>query len=119
MARSYGCSHLGTAAVKRGEVWAVTRDPVGGREIEAMAACVIVSPPEIHDHLDLVLVAPVTEGSRPAGFRVSARIAGEDRMILLEQVRPLDKGRFIRRLDTLDKQTLKAVLGVLQTMFAP
>jgi mRNA interferase MazF len=105
--------------VKRGEIWTVTRDPVGGRELESTATCVIVSPPEIHDHLDLVLVAPVTTPRRPAGFRVPTKVAGEDGMILLEQLRALDKARLIRRLDTLDKQTLRAALAVLQTMFAP
>ena len=105
--------------MKRGEVWAVTRDPVNGRDIESMATCVIVSPPEIHDHLDLVMVAPVTGGARPAGFRVPAKVAGEDRLILLERIRTLEKARFIRRLDTLDKHTMRAALVVLQMMFAP
>jgi mRNA interferase MazF len=105
--------------VKRGEVWAVAREPVGGHEVEGTATCVIVSPPEIHDHLDLVLVAPIASGSRPAGFRVPAKIAGADSMILLEQIRPFAKHRLIRRLETLDKPTLRAALGVLQAMFAP
>ncbi len=105
--------------MKRGEVWTVARDPVAGREVEATATCVIVSPPEIHDHLDLVVVAPVVPAGLPAGFRVPAKVAGQNGLILLEQVRALDKNRLIRRLDTLDKGTLRAALAVLQTMFAP
>jgi mRNA interferase MazF len=105
--------------VKRGEIWAVARDPIAGREVESTAAGVIVSPPEIHDHLDLVLIAPVASGRAPAAFRVPAKVGGADRIILLEQVRALAKNRLIRRLDTLDKQTLRAALAVLRTMFAP
>jgi mRNA interferase MazF len=71
--------------VKRGEVWLSQLDPARGREIRKTRPCIIVSPPEIHDFLDVAIVAPMTTGSRPAGFRVPIRFAGENGLILLEQ----------------------------------
>ena len=59
----------------------------------------IVSPPEIHDFLDVAIVAPMTTGSRPAGFRVPIKFAGKNGLVLLEQIRALDKSRSPARPD--------------------
>ncbi|MGH8582695.1 MAG: type II toxin-antitoxin system PemK/MazF family toxin, partial [Gammaproteobacteria bacterium] len=37
--------------VARGEVWLATLDPTVGSEIRKTRPCLIVSPPEMHDHL--------------------------------------------------------------------
>lgn len=59
--------------VSRGEVWYVRLDPTEGREIRKTRPCLIVSPPEIHNYLDIVTVVPLTTGSRPAAYRVPTR----------------------------------------------
>jgi len=43
--------------VKRGEIWLVRLDPTEGRATQKTGPCVIVSPPEIHDHLNIVMAA--------------------------------------------------------------
>jgi mRNA interferase MazF len=52
--------------IARGEVWLVTLDPSVGSEIRKTRPCVIISPPEMHDYLRTVIVAPMTAGARPA-----------------------------------------------------
>lgn len=44
---------------------------------------------EIHDHLRTVIVAPMTSGRRPAGFRLPMTFQGVSGPVLLEQSRPL------------------------------
>ena len=46
--------------VARGDVWLVALDPTVGSEIEKTRPCVILSPPEMHDYLRTVTVAPMT-----------------------------------------------------------
>ncbi len=104
--------------VKRGEVWLTRLDPTEGREIQKTKPCVIISPPEIHDHLSIVMAAPMTTGSRPAGYRVPVKFTGKEGLILLEQVRALDKRRLVRRLGAIDREALAAVLATLREMFA-
>lgn len=104
--------------VKRGEVWLARLDPTEGREIQKTRPCVIVSPPEIHDHLSIVMVAPMTTGSRPAGFRVPVKFSGKQGLILLEQIRALDQRRVVRRLGNVDRATLAALMATLREMFA-
>jgi mRNA interferase MazF len=104
--------------VTRGDVWLAALDPTVGSEIQKTRPCVIISPPEMHDHLRTVLAAPMTTGSRPAGFRVAVRFQGQGGLILLDQIRALDKARLVRRLGAVAPATSDTVLAVLREMFA-
>ncbi len=61
----------------------------------------------MHDHLRTVTVAPLTTGSRPAPFRVAVRFEGRAGLILLDQLRTLDRQRLIRRLGTVERAILR------------
>jgi mRNA interferase MazF len=106
-------------AVVTGEVWLANLDPVVGSEIEKTRPCVVVSPPEMHDYLRTVIVAPMTTGSQPAAFRVGLTFQGKSGLVLLDQVRTLDKQRLVKRLGTVHPVTLHKVLTTLQTVFEP
>jgi len=105
--------------VKRGDIWLAALDPTLGSEIRKTRPCVIVSPPELHNHLRTVIVVPMTTGSRPAPFRVPVRFQGKDGLILPDQIRTIDQQRLVRRLGGLRPATLERVLAVLQETFAP
>ena len=102
----------------RGEVWLINLDPTVGREIQKARPCVVVSPPEINDHLSVILVAPLTSGGRPAPFRVETAFVGKSGLMLMEQVRTVDRGRLVRRVGRIDRDTLSAALAVLRALFA-
>ena len=72
----------------------------------------------MHDHLRTVLAAPMTMGSRPAPFRVPIDFEDRIGLILLDQLRALDKQRLVRRLGTIDKATMKLTLLRLIEMFS-
>jgi mRNA interferase MazF len=103
--------------VVRGEVWLATLDPAIGSEIQKTRPCVIISPPEMHDFLRTVTVAPMTTGSRPAPYRISIRFRRKNGLILLDQIRTLDRLRLARRLGVADPATLRATLAALREMF--
>jgi mRNA interferase MazF len=103
--------------VSRGEVWLAALDPTQGREIRKTRPCLVISPAELHDHLSTVTVAPMTTGSRPAPFRVRVTFEGKLGLILLDQIRTLDKSRLVRRLGIVTKPTLSATLVVLREIF--
>ena len=104
--------------VTRGEIWLVNLDPTVGSEIREARPCVIVSPPEMHDYLRTVIIAPMTTGSRPAPFRVAVSHAGKRGLILLDQMRAVDKARLAKKLGAVSAQTLAATLNTLQEVFA-
>jgi mRNA interferase MazF len=104
--------------VVRGEVWLAVLDPTVGSEIKKTRPCVIISPPEMHDYLRTVIVAPMTTGSKPAPYRISLRFRGKSGLVLLDQIRTLDKTRLAARLGTVGPKTLQATLDALRQMFA-
>jgi len=104
--------------VTRGEVWLVTLDPTVGSEIHKTRPCVIISPPEMHDYLRTVIVAPMTTGARPAPYRIPVTFQGKRGLILLDQLRTLDKLRLVKRLGSINSATLTSVLKILQKVFA-
>ncbi len=103
--------------VARGEVWLAALDPTIGSEIQKTRPCVIVSPPEMHDHLRTVTVAPMTTGSRPAPYRIPIHFQGRRGLILLDQLRTLDKQRLVRRLGRISARTLTLTLAALRETF--
>ena len=104
--------------VSRGDVWLVVLDPTRGSEIRKARPCVVISPPEMHDHLRTFIAAPMTTGSPPAPFRIAMRFSGKSGLILLDQIRALDKTRLVKRLGAVPGTVLAASLAALREMFA-
>lgn len=106
------------AKLKRGEIWLVNLDPTVRSEIQKTRPCVVISPPEMHDHLRTAIVAPMTTGNRPAPFQIVVRHAGKAGLILLDQIRAVDKTRLVKRSGKVSAAVLKATLATLGEVFA-
>lgn len=102
----------------RGEIWLVNLDPTVGSEIRKTRPCVVVSPPEMHDFLRTVIVAPMTTAGREAPFRIGVTHAGRKGLILLDQLRAVDKIRLVRKRGAISPKTLTATMTTLQEVFA-
>ena len=105
--------------IARGDVWLAAQDPQRGRRIPITRPCVVVSPPEMHDELREVIVAPLAASGGAAPFRIPLRFRGQDGLVLLDQVRAIDKLHLVRRLGKISPQTLRSALLALQHTFAP
>ncbi|MFC0396947.1 type II toxin-antitoxin system PemK/MazF family toxin [Paraburkholderia rhizosphaerae] len=103
--------------VERGEVWLVALDPTVGSEIQKTRPCVVVSPPELNEYLNTVIVAPMTTGGRAAPFRVGLTFARKRGLILLDQIRTVDKERLVKRVGSISGQALASALSTLQEIF--
>ncbi len=103
--------------MKRFDVWLVGLDPTVGREINKTRPCVIVSPDEM-SALSTAIVAPLTSKGFPFPGRVSTQFQGKQGLILLDQMRAVDKRRLYRQLGAVDEATKSALCDTLQEMFA-
>ena len=101
--------------VSRGDVWLVLPDASGAAE---PYPCVVLSPPEIHDFLGLVTVAPFMPGGKPAAYRVPLRLVDRDGVIGLEQIRTVELRALTRQVGSVERDTLSAALATLREMFA-
>ena len=103
--------------VSRGDIWLINLDPTRGSEIQKTRPCVIVSPQEMHDFLRTVIIAPMTTKGRQAPYRVPITHDGKKGLVLLDQIRTIDKGRLVKRLGAVSNKTLGASLNILQGAF--
>jgi mRNA interferase MazF len=104
--------------VSRGDVWLVLAADAAGGESQAPYPCVILSPPEIHDHLGVVTVAPISHGGNRAAYRVPLTFADQPAVIRLEQIRTVEKRALTRQTGTIERKTLSLALAALREMFA-
>ena len=105
--------------MKVGEIWLAQLDPTLGSEIKKTRPCVVISPDDMSAHLRTVIVAPMATGSRSARFRIALSFQGKQGLIVLDQIRTLDRARLVKRLGALRAPTLALTLQTLQNMFAP
>jgi mRNA interferase MazF len=105
--------------VARGDIWLVTLDPTRGSEVRKTRPCVVISPNEMHHYIRTAIVAPMTSAGKPAPYRVPIVFESRRGLVLLDQIRALDKSRFIKRLGQANAKTFDATLAALQDLFAP
>ncbi len=103
--------------MKRFEVWLVNLDPTVGSEIKKTRPAVIVSPDELNDHLQTVIVVPLTTG-RTYPFRIATQVQGKAGVAAIDQIRTVDRRRLVKRISTLRAKTAQRLLDALTEMFA-
>lgn len=104
--------------VKRAEVWLVDFEKPVGSVTARRWPCVVVSPEEMDEYLNTLIVAPLSSQELPAPFRIPVRFLQKDGLILLDQICTLEKSRLIKPLGTIGEDALGKALDVLQEVFA-
>jgi len=72
----------------------------------------------MHDYLRTVIVAPMTTKGRPAPFRIPLSHGGKKGLILLDQIRAVDKVRLAKKMGNVSAKALSLALDTLQEVFA-
>ena len=103
---------------QRDEVWLVTLDPTLGVEIQKTRPCLVISPNEMNEYLQTVIIAPMTTVTRPYPTRVPLRFQGKRGQVALDQLRAVDRQRLVRKLGTVAEGPARAVSAVLLEMFS-
>ena len=104
--------------VARFDVFLVVLDPTVGSEIQKTRPCVVISPDEMNLHLATAIIAPMTTKGKLYPSRVPVHFEGKDGLIILDQIRTVDKTRLVRKLGSIDSDEQKAVLSILVEMFS-
>jgi mRNA interferase MazF len=100
---------------RRGEVYLVSLDPTVGAEIRKTRPAVVVQNDPANRRSPITIVAAVTsqfeEPLYPTEVRVRAPEGGltTDSVVLLNQIRSVDRRRLVRRLGALKSQTIREV----------
>ena len=104
--------------IRRFEVYLVNLDPTVGSETKKIRPCLVVSPDEMNEYIRTMIVAPMTTKGRLYPTRVTCRLQGKQGQVVLDQLRTVDKSRFVKRLGNVSGATQTKVLAALAEMFA-
>ena len=102
----------------RADVWLVDFEKPVGSVTQKRWPCVVVSPEEMDEHLNTLMVAPLSTRDLPAPFRIPVTFMEKEGLILLDQISTLEKSRLIRQLGVVRDETIAKALDVLQEVFA-
>jgi len=102
---------------RRDEVWLIAVDPSKGSEIKKTRPCLVISPDEMNEALQTVLVAPMTTTLRNYPTRVNLVFRNKAGQVALDQLRAIDRQRLVRRLGLVSTKTADRVSKVLIEMF--
>lgn len=106
--------------IERFDVYLVQLDPTVGHEIKKTRPSLIISPDEMNQvGFGTVIVAPMTSTGRARPTRAACRFQGKNGLVLLDQVRTVDRSRLVKKLGRLSARSSEEVLGILAQMFAP
>mgnify|MGYP002561534006 CR=1 FL=1 len=112
-----------TVSIKRGEIYYADLSPVVGSEQGGMRPVLIVQNDTGNRHSPTVIAAAITsqtgKARLPTHIELSARSYGlsRDSVILLEQIRTLDKSRLRERMGQLDAPTMDRVNNAIAVSF--
>ena len=102
--------------VRRFDIWLVDLNPTKGKEINKTRPCVVISPNEM-SALSTVLMAPMSTKGFEFPCRIACRFKGKKGLILLDQIRAIDKSRLVKKLGIVSSKTQLNLCSGLQEMF--
>ena len=102
--------------IKQYDVFLISLDPTVGHEIKKARPCVIVSPDEMNKYISTVIIAPMTTQSHLYPTRIPIKFKRMDGWVVLDQIRTVDKKRFIKRLGRVDRKTINEIKSIIKEM---
>ena len=95
----------------------VDLDPTLGSEIKKTRPCVILSPNEMNKYLNTIVLAPMTTNLKKYPTRVAVEHDGRKGMIVIDQIRTVDKIRILKVLGKLTKSEIKNCKDIIRETF--
>ena len=104
------------ADIKRFEIYLVKLNPTVGSEIQKTRPCIVISPNEMNI-LKTVIIAPMTSKGFDFIFRPKITFEKKEGLVLLDQIRTVDKTRLVKKIGDVDTQTSKEISKMLVNIF--
>lgn len=104
--------------VNRFDVFLVNLDSEPSDDPKNTRPCVVVSPDELNRNIQHVIIAPLSAPSVEYPTRVSLDFLNNERVVVLDQIRTVDKIRLVKKIGEIERTARKETLEKLQELFA-
>jgi mRNA interferase MazF len=103
--------------LKQYQIVLVNLDPTIGSEMKKTRPCVILSPNEMNNYLQTIVIAPMTSHSKSYPTRVPVKHNKTKVWIVLDQIRTIDRQRIVKILDTLSEKEIDLVKSIIHKTY--
>jgi len=103
--------------LKQYQIVLVNIDPTIGSEIRKTRPCVIVSPDEMNQYLQTIVIAPMTSSSKPYPTRVEIKHNKTKGWIVIDQIRTIDRQRIVKVLGALVEKEIIQTKAIIKETF--
>lgn len=97
-------------------VYLVNLDPTIGHEIKKTRPCLVISPDEMNQNIQTVIIAPMTTKSHKYPTRIPVTLQNKKGWIILDQLRTIDNQRLIKKIGKINAETVKDVKSIIKEM---
>ncbi len=102
--------------INRFDIVLVKLNPTVGSEIQKTRPCIIISPNEMNV-LKTIIIAPMTSKGFNFIFRPKIEFEDKNGLVLLDQIRAVDKTRVVKKIGTVEKNKSKEISKMLTEIF--
>ncbi len=102
--------------IERFDVVLVKLNPTVGHEIQKTRPCIVVSSNEIN-MLKTAIIAPLISKGFDFVFRPNICFQEKEGLVLLDQIRAVDKSRIVKKIGKVEKEKAKEISEILVEMF--
>jgi mRNA interferase MazF len=103
--------------VRRFEVWLINLDPTVGKEVKKTRPGLVLSQDVVNKYLGTITIVPLTSALRSYPTRVHCQFQGRPGQVMIDQIRSLDKSRFIKKLGEMDASTAENICDAVAAIF--
>lgn len=104
--------------VNRFDVFLIDMDEPPLGDAKNTRPAVVISPDELNNNLQTVVVAPIATTRATYPTRVSFEFLGNERHVVLDQLRTVDKVRLTKKIGSIDGGTQKKIVDRLLELFS-
>ena len=104
--------------VTRFDVYLVNLDDEPSKDAKNTRPCVVISPDEMNRNIANVIIAPLSAGGSSYPTRVPVNVLNSERLVILDQIRTVDKIRLVKKVGEVDVTERLAILKCLADLFA-
>ena len=102
--------------VKQYEIYWAELDPTVGSEIQKTRPCLVITPNEMNNNINTIIIAPLTTKSHNFPTRLKTNVDGKECWVVIDQIRAIDKSRLIGKIGELDKKDIVTLKNIMSEM---
>lgn len=104
--------------VSRFDVYLINLDAALSSDAKNTRPGVVISPDEVNRNVEHVMIAPIASTRAKYPTRVAVEFLNSERLVILDQVRTVDKARLVKKIGEISGPSQEAILNRLAEIFA-